>query len=587
MVELTKIHFITSIDLMTPSCAIVDIASDYNLSVQEIKLTDPSYRSHVINQIAKRKPHCVDPLCNKSLPYIAHYINPDKTIKWSKSILLERFKTTQEIISGKEGNFKVGYSTPEIFMVTPAIAVGMLKRRNVRLTSQLSIDDLTALIEFCTLSQSEQMNMIIQKAMTVQPVDMTIILSKSNNIQTWVGWDKYKVKRYILNGIDNIVYPTNPAAATAIAAVKYRVDISSSNNPMEELRALSTGKFPVDARMCKVIRLNSRAFNLMFFNPIFPYSFYTDSEMSMLKQRNNITIVDSEEVYGNLMVKYRTNGFYRSVHPEVTDFQTPIRMYDYEQLTPRTPLVCYGSNGKYHIYRVKEITTTFDNYELFSLGGDYPITMSAVKDLRNIIKSMVDQRQLLPKEKAEWSALQSTIDRINRTFSKVDFHGNMFSEYCTDERFEDAKDILWTLFELSLYMRGWDGKSVWPISESQIPKFTDANYEAMKNKADSNSQKHMKLFKSKCTGPIGEHILNLPLIRMYNGHWQISTDFFQGNTISERIKIVDDNFITFSCTGLSSNWLLSTAYYYLDCIDETPDCDIKKMKHVTETVTRK
>lgn len=587
-ISLSKIKILNGIDINTPSCAIVDIASDYGLLVNEQRLTECKYRTHVISQINKREPREVDISNNQMLRHVAHFLNPDKLIQWTRPTLISKLDMSLNIINGEFHQYPVGYSTPQQFRITPALASGMLKKKGIILTSHITTSDLDNLINYISLSQSQQLEKLLSIIYSSNPIDMSLMLCNANNIQTWDNWDTFKVSQYIIDGIDKMsYYPTDPACATAIVAIKFRLDISSATNPLIEFKALMDNKFPIDNRIRKILAINSRSFQLdMFINPIFPIELYNDTELNSLKKKNNITVINRNDVYNTLIVKYGINSFYRSVPPTLTKLETPINLYSLDELTPHTPLVCYGSNGNMLLYRIKELTEVFNNYNLFTLGGDYNITMSAVNDLKHIHKSIIDNRNLTSNVKNEWIKLSNSIKSIEKTFTDTDIIFDNFSEYCNKDRYPIIKDILWIMFELSMYMRGWDGINKWPINNKDIPKFTDAQYNTQKAKADRLTFNCMKKFKSKCNNPTGEYIMKLPLIRYYNGKWQMSQEFHFGNNIEERIKIIDDDLIVSGCIGLSSNWLMATSYFYLDAINSKPNFNIKNMSTVTESVSR-
>lgn len=162
--------------------------------------------------------------------------------------------------------------------------------------------------------------------------------------------------------------------------------------------------------------------------------------------------------------------------------------------------------------------------------------------------------------------LKDVIDHIKRIDRQ---HNNIVKQVI---RHKDKKKVitcLTNLLHLSFYMRGWEGK------EEEIPLINTEVKD--QNTVDFRVTEAINIFLDsvKEVNTVG----NLPLMHYENNNYTTSNDKEKGLTIMQRINIVrNDNDNVNSCIRLSSNWLLSSAYYYLTLMNEKPDFDINKMR---------
>ena len=122
---------------------------------------------------------------------------------------------------------------------------------------------------------------------------------------------------------------------------------------------------------------------------------------------------------------------------------------------------------------------------------------------------------------------------------------------------------------MSLYMRGWDGKSKHPITEEDTPStdtdLAEQTSNIMISEIKTSAHEYPEIY---------DYILNLPLIRLYNDEFIPSYEAEQGYTINDRLDIVIRKETTWSCVRVSSNWFLHTSYFYAKIIGIDYDIDI-------------
>jgi hypothetical protein len=62
--------------------------------------------------------------------------------------------------------------------------------------------------------------------------------------------------------------------------------------------------------------------------------------------------------------------------------------------------------------------------------------------------------------------------------------------------------------------------------------------------------------------------------------YDVSHDENDGLTIGDRIDIIENNESVYSCIRVSSNWLISSSYFYLDQIGIPLAYDITKLRRI-------
>jgi len=114
-------------------------------------------------------------------------------------------------------------------------------------------------------------------------------------------------------------------------------------------------------------------------------------------------------------------------------------------------------------------------------------------------------------------------------------------------------------------MRGWDGNGLHPV-----------DFVAVNTNKLENTQRQFEYIDRLCENKTCQDVCNFTLVRYFNGSFEVSTCLSDGATIIDRIHIARKTFMLHSCIGMSANWLLSSAYFYLDAVG-VKICNIDKM----------
>ena len=122
-------------------------------------------------------------------------------------------------------------------------------------------------------------------------------------------------------------------------------------------------------------------------------------------------------------------------------------------------------------------------------------------------------------------------------------------------------------------MRGWDGKSAYPIKSS---------HKDDPNLIDERTYDQLELFEYQLKEQItiGPMISNLPLFKYHYGQFTILNYKCHILTIGEQLIIVKEGNLhndDSSCIRVTSNWILATVYRYYQILHLSPLFDIKQM----------
>ena len=140
-----------------------------------------------------------------------------------------------------------------------------------------------------------------------------------------------------------------------------------------------------------------------------------------------------------------------------------------------------------------------------------------------------------------------------------------------DDEKEKIVKVFQALMDLGFYMRGWDGKKDFPLLEAPVENQNEVDI------CVTQATNYFNVLLSKLEETSKRKILDLPLQKYGNGRFIYNLDEVQGITVEKRLEIVKDNEKLESCIRLTSNWFLTTAFFYLSTLGFTPTWDINQM----------
>jgi hypothetical protein len=348
---------------------------------------------------------------------------------------------------------------------------------------------------------------------------------------------------------------------------------------------------------------------------------------------------DLREVLKTALFQTRINEtFYLGCHPNVNNNVTPIELDNIdEDDVDINCLISYGSieYEKLTVYKTSELSAHFNANKNFTnpLNPQENFSSDAIKKLKHICKNIVEtnDRKILENKRKEYkisgnTVLSKMMTSKNPAFAIIQSNSresNNFQDSPQKTEFRSLllaienveketillsfqaeelrkiyknsdskqnkiiKDVLIKLLEMGMYMRGWkvscdtfpieSVKTVTPLErQNEVNDYTNHSIHIFKESLDLLPD----LIKSK--------IKLLPLVCYQKSGSKIefkkSLSTSDGLTISDRISIIiggDLNNNPASCIRLSSNWIVSSAYYYLFTVCEIKLFDISKLSKIS------
>jgi hypothetical protein len=391
------------------------------------------------------------------------------------------------------------------------------------------------------------------------------------------------------------VYPCTPGEAITLAALIYRLDISSSRDPIAEyvnLRKSSTIWIPLDSDMTHALTLNPTAYKLAcYFNPALPYELYNERELKhmALEEGYSTENLRHESAYSLLASSYLLPTFHHGLFPSIINNKTPITLENVSEVEP-VKILCYGSRISGLVAMTYQgLADVIKNQRNFSNPVDEDCTAFTelnIRKLKRLCKRFrAGETEENVKEKENLlEAIQLAELFTEKSNEKA---RELYISYIEGEEIYQYKitNALYSLFRLSMYTRGWlNDEAELPIKEAPVDKQGEVDIKVSEGIVD---------FENKCKdldvededGIKSNMILDLPLVR-YRLEWQTSNSVNEGLTIGERLKILktgedDDENGYSSCMRLTSNWLAGSAYRYLTVIGEEKPFEIEDLREIS------
>lgn len=410
-------------------------------------------------------------------------------------------------------------------------------------------------------------------------MEMSVSSVSSNDTPTYENLETTNGTFQNHTNVLKCVLPANNAEAIVLGAINYKIDLSRVSNPIREYMLLgNTPYVPGDVRLREIIHRNRNYLRLdINFNPNLPPSLYSQETIRNLAAREGYQATDLVGVspYELLQVAYLSNTFYAGYQDGIINQQTPISYDDLTELD-NDVIICYGTKGSsLTAMRYAELTGSFRTNRNFR----NPLTQNSIFEALPLRKLKILVSTPHPGESAVATREREELrDAIRET--ELFYDGNnvrareLYDTYMagTEQQKTQIRQCITYLFEMGMYMRGWDGLSRYPIVVAPVIN---------RGTVDIAVTNAITRFENKCAevGSIGTLIMNLPLLQ-YRGDFLASSDPNQGLTIRDRVNIVragDNNANIASCIRLSSNWFAATAYRYMQIIGMPPPFEIESL----------
>lgn len=565
--ELSRLSVTGALTANTPICVLYEIIHSHGYDYPSEWIS-----SHYLQALQL----CQNTFCAISNPIksdeyriIARFVNYDRTIEWDTKTLSMALTYLMNYNQNPIIPIKpiMGQQSPTNIESLNACMLYCLCTKN----KILLCHNTTPQQMFYAISFSQQSkDILVQKLLTADnstlasliTLEQTECLSPAN--RSLVDSKTLEIEHRELNKVSSVrkrLFPRDNLEAIALGALNYMHDLTYSSNPLLDY-----------------LRLNANTPTFRVFNPIFPLCYYTITNLETLLQHEGSISTDrkAETMYNKLKEIVLLNTFYSMTDLEA---RTPAikytAIYHTELSTlPSSTIVFYGClvDNTFVAYTLEELAQHFLHALAFidPLTKD-PLFTHSIRKLRRLctIANSFGEKCI--------AAMRET--ELHNT--KVSGRANEFlQQYRTANPIKRAQidDILNTLLNLTMYMRGWDGES------KELPIAVAINKDTVRT--DIKVHESIAAFRKKCAevGNIGQIILQLPLFCYRNGDYRASADVEDGLTLDDRLNIICDKDRASkpkACIRLSSNWLAASVHRYIILLAKAEPFDIKLLANIS------
>lgn len=549
--------------------------------------------------------------------YLAQFINPSIT-SWKKNTLLQvwdRIKLTLEdksqLISCVEKaipSLKAGMPTPDSMDTLPlSLLFAYCLEKNIYIPAQVTPDKLVHYITLAYFSKDIQPGMSKALSTLIQASPMhwinawNFLMDRyqepvffSSNLQKDIHecyYEKWQSKLYAIERYE----PTTQIDAILCSAMHFGIDISHSQFPIKEYTSLVLSikehthrprieiwgniqyTHPVDIRLEKWILSNPNALSLSsYYNPIFPLEIYPQDKQQHLAivEGKNANLETMHMLVDEFLLSQSYSSTFRLGMPfEPLNELTPIKRDSIYEVDSKQ-IICYGSfSTGWTVYTWDEF------FEFFSAVRDFKNPSDSTKLIDEI--ALYKLKLLSQTHSIELFHLMEQLKEEKKTAS---LQGSQFiAHFYKQDKFHRESIIrqLWALIYLCMTMRcEWDGLPPDSLESLDIQKYFTLKEYPVKDQSriDYLVSHWMSFFYDHLKTP---NILDLPLQNYLDGQFLTSKEIDQGLTIGQRLDIIRENKTIYACLRVSSNWLLSTSYFYLTKLGVDMPFELHQMQRIS------
>lgn len=565
------------ITLSTPLCVILKLAKVHSIRYDEERETDPEYIEYMIPYL-ERTSIQVPRKHNEWLPNdksrIARFANPDVK-NWVGNSLVDAFNhsITHHKLPINYENAKFGPKTnyhpntyDEIQTWTFVVEMGFNTSRETLFYEMVEMIRMSHLPS--TYRHLIGLNGIDEKSMAMA------IISRNLSLVEFTGSKSAQL------------LPTSDKDAIRMAVSK-GYDFSLAKSPILEYCILieQGEKYtPVDDILVKA--WNSNPYRIKFghyFNPEIPVNLYTEDNLKYFRQFEGL----DRHFFPNLLynklceISIQSN-FHHLPQPEVEKDTTNFTL---ENIIPGDlDIVCYGvisydrshflTNNTMRAYKLEELVSMFRSNDNFidPLAGE-EFSFHSIKKLEKVCLGILGSSA--GNETKGYA--QQLIQQINRVNIIQKGINKKTERWLKDVRnsvcFPDVIKVLKILLGCGMYMRGWEGEGFqYPLDE-RLPI----------NQDEIDQRVGVALIKFQTYNdmiPSNLQVDSLPLYLYEKGNYVTFKSNKDGKTIGERVSLIAEGNTTDeirSCIRVSSNWIVSSSYYYLQLLHHPPSFSIERL----------
>lgn len=608
-VVLSRLRITGPIDEHTPLIVLLDIADAHGIRLEKGR---ESERDYIVNLIHTTPIKTVFfPFSEQDAIQVAMWIN--RNSDWPYNSLLDAFAflmsfidNPSTIIEEVTTDFIFGSQTPAITRsLNPCVLYKICRDRNYVLPYTISLDQLATVVYLLAGDLDKTRCLFYQQTSTASK-EAIISMFLAGCHAPPVNDDRYIYEEHCALDGDNLsmtntpisyetinasseafknsgyllsrVVPTNSAEAIVLAALSYKIDISSAYSPIEEylkMKEDASKYVPLDETLKAAVQANPYYLDLStFFNPSLPLNLYVESDLVKIAETEGFTTaqLQNESPYSLLQSVSMSNTFHHGKLPTIHNLKFCISGEDVASENNEN-IVCYGVKSvSVFAYTYEELAQLFEHYKNFTnpMAKNEVFSKISINKLTRLcsikrageVGTSFEARNKLSKNISIIKALHLDAS------SKLSLLRDIYTE-ATPALKSSIIDILTKILHASMYMRGWKGEGPYPVESADVPREQELNVE--KNVVESIYLLETSIASLNAEtlaiveGGIGKLILDLPLYK-FKGEFIVSTTASEGLTLGERIVIVKNGISHVdhaSCIRFSSNWICSSVYQYM------------------------
>jgi hypothetical protein len=548
------------------------LADSYNLDGELTFEDTEELYEELISQINSYQLTIQSPaskLTKETYGIIAQFVNLDSRKVWRKDKLIIAYNC---IMSFDPTNISPPYrfehrSNKYPSAVDPVACYLICRHHQIKLNRETTYVEMTSLIRLLTMTR-------IERGMIGS--DLT-----NHSLIKHLTEETHQVS------YDNIVHPLvkNNYEAICHAITNWKIDISLSEYPMIDYYA-NYGKSqfrPFTFSLVNICKVNP--FRLKFgtyFNRELPLKYYN---VEILRKFYVIEGVDHNPQ--TLIERSIYNTFHHLLQPEVKETETSFLKDSIDEVSP-VELISYGvmscSYSEYttntmKIYTLEELAAMFKAQKNFvdSISGEL-FNSDAIIKLSNICIGLSGNNKISAETKRKALDLKNAIEMVNIRQRGLNDRIKQWVERVEQSKSGNSViETLTALLEAGMYLRAWRGPPhPYPILKSEVD-----NQQRVERDSTLALIKFNELNNSLADGL---KVDSLPLTKYFKGHFVESDSKYEGYTINDRIEIINkgDNVREMSsCIRLSSNFIIASAYRYLQILGHQPSFSINTMIDVS------
>ena len=536
---------------------------------------------------------------------LAQFLNP--RCKWTHTALTQAWqrlgRTLQDGPAGAPDG-EVGWPTPKAPRRVPvSLAYGCLVHRGVYVPPHATPAHLAELLHMSKTPVGEAgMRKAILTLLHARPTSAlsvwSFLVEQSRAVlaERYVpGPDQAERIRTLFQRWESRMFkaelyePRTHDEAVLLAAMQYGVDIHTATNPLHEYTHLvlsiaeHAGKsrsqlwgciqytHPVDPALATWTARTPSALSLAHtYIPVFPVELWTHDAAKDLAERWGKSATHASHVMTThefLQWRAVAYHFYAGIPQTPTNTQTPVALTEVSDL-PSQDAVAYGNAELgYAVMAWQELQQWLD--------ASHQASWPAGKGTVEIDACALDQLERMAKDR-HWYPLVQSVRAVKEDASDerkaVHVFVLAYREASLAEQ-QSVDTVLWAWLYFGMAMRGWKAEP--PASVVGLAKtalYITVPFPLHDTDVEPGDTLDLRIHRwsgvlydalDACTPAWRTRLAGARLQLFTDGQYVAAHDRDQGLTLEDRLRLLTRTDNVHACVRLSSNWMCSSAYYYL------------------------